>query len=547
MLKKAIRYILLKNTAMKTISLLTFLIQILGFNSICQINNTRVLDRNNVSCIIGDEGYLFNNSTNGTAAYEVPKNSGLNTIYHASFWFAAKNSNGILHLSGSAPQGYLIENDLHSGPISSNSSYNSQNYINQYIESIWQVTRQEILNHISSYSSVGYTVPSSISTWPGNGNTILGVAADLAPYIDLNNNGIYDPANGDYPDIRGDEAVYVIMNDKSYSPDQNALGIEVHLMAYQYTSGNYLNNTTFLNLQVYNRSNTNYNNFRQSLYLDFDIGNYSDDYIGCFPEKHIVFGYNGDDNDESDGGQQGYGSNPPCQGAAILSHDLFSAGYFTGSSQYPYGDYALTDDAMWNLMNAHWTDGTYWLHGGQGYAGSAGVSNNISNFLFDGNPNDPDGWHEANVNNPAGDRRSIMTIAESSFPAGSKICSDYAFIYDRTSTRLQNVQNVINIAGSLRTLYNSPSFFPCQSASFSDINENELPDLLIYPNPFHDFITIINAVGVKFLIYDGNGKMLKTVVSTSEKEIVDLSDLSSGIYIIHSEDPTQFKPMRIIK
>jgi hypothetical protein len=61
---------------------------------------------------------------------------------------------------------------------------------------------------------------------------------------------LYNPADGDYPEIRGDEAVYAIMNDKSRDTMGFGMGIEIHLMVYQYLDGTFLDNTTFLNYRV---------------------------------------------------------------------------------------------------------------------------------------------------------------------------------------------------------------------------------------------------------------------------------------------------------
>jgi hypothetical protein len=36
----------------------------------------------------------------------------------------------------------------------------------------------------------------------------------LLPFADVNNNGIYDPSYGDYPNVLGDEALYLMYNDK---------------------------------------------------------------------------------------------------------------------------------------------------------------------------------------------------------------------------------------------------------------------------------------------------------------------------------------------
>jgi len=505
----------------------------ISISSFSQIENTKILDNNNASAIIGDEGAFFNQSSAGVAGYEIPIGSGLSTIYLGSFWLGAEDINGVFHFSGVKYGTGSMSSQLHSGPISNQNLYTSLSYSNQYLESIWKVSAQEIEDHIDNYMNGGYVAPQSILDWPGNGDVSLGVVAQLAPYIDVNTDGIYDPYDGDYPDIRGDEAVYVIMNDGS-SSNPNKLGIELHAMFYQYSAGNYLNNTTFMNVKVFNRSTENYYNYKQTIFLDFDIGNYTDDYVGCNIPNNVGFGYNGDEIDEADGGHPGYGANPPCQGIVSLSHDMHSFGYFTGSGQQPYTDSQASDTVLWNFMNAQWGDSSSWLYGGLGYQGSFGVTNAPTNFLFSGNPNDPSAWHEGSNNNPAGDRRAIFTIAEDKLLSGTSNCSDYAFIYDRSGSRLTNVQNVINIAGSLRNLYNAQAEFPCNSEDLGFI-ENEMEETFkLFPNPTNGKITIemlANNTEGKVVISELSGRIILAQSINSQSMEISLNE-NPGIYMV---------------
>ena len=41
-------------------------------------------------------------------------------------------------------------------------------------------------------------------------------------------------------------------------------------------------------------------------------GNYQDDYVGCDVSRGLGYAYNGDALDETNGGAQGYGENPPA-------------------------------------------------------------------------------------------------------------------------------------------------------------------------------------------------------------------------------------------
>lgn len=539
-----------KSGTMKYLLLLSIVLSVSG---ICQaqIINTSTLDNNNASALISDEGIFFNNQNLSVAGYEIPSGSGKTSIFAMSHWIGALDINGMLHLSANS----YGSNSFHSGPIADQNNYGTLPYTNQYTECIWNVSDAEIQNHIANYSTLGYVTPSGILNWPGNGDVSLGVASQLAPYIDVNNDWIYDPSDGDYPDIKGDQAVYVIMNDESFNPDGNQLGIELHIMFYQFSSGNYLNNTTFMQCRAYNRSTTSYYDYRQALYIDFDLGNYADDYIGCDTINNIAYVYNGDDIDESSGGNIGYGIDPPCQAVVSLSHEMSSFGYYTGSGTYPYTDPA-TDIQYWRHMNSQFSDGTQWVVGGTGYPGSFGSTSSPTNYLYPGNPNDPNSWSEQNTNalgnaNAPGDRRVTMTISEDEFPSGTYICSEYAFIYDKSFDRLTNVQNVINIAGALRTWYDAQDgAFACQSSPFNSLTE-AIPsvEFTINPNPSTGSITVSlpsTEDEVTIEIHDLSGRVVYKDVFHNTNEIqIKLSE-SSGVYLIKTKINSNSSMKRLI-
>jgi choice-of-anchor B domain-containing protein len=85
-------------------------------------------------------------------------------------------------------------------------------------------------------------------------------------------------------------------------------------------------------------------------------------------------------------------------------------------------------------------------------------------------------------------------------------------------------------------------FFFVENQSFLTINENELKEVMIYPNPSNDFIKIessnkINAVE----IIDLNGKIIKTEEVISVNPIIKIDFLEKGIYyfkIFESEKTT---------
>jgi hypothetical protein len=485
-----------------------------------QIPNFITLDHNNVSCILTDEGGFFTDVSTTNAGYEVPKGDGVSSIFAGSFLVGAQDPIGQIYFSGRKYSLGGSESSFHSGPIADPIYYSTSTYAQVYQNALWKVSKAEIETHQVQFQNTGYQMPNSILKWPGNGITAMGVAAQLAPYIDLNQNGIYEPQLGEYPDIRGDEAVYIIMNDESYLPDGNQMRIELHAMFFQFSTGNYLNNTTFMNVKVFNRSNINYMNYHQGVYIDYDTGNYADDRLGCSPDRNMLFAYNGDDFDE---GATGYGPNPPCQALVSLSHPLKSGAAFTSGQ-----DSFTNDTSLWLLMNSQWVDSTPWVNP---------LNNLTTDFILPDNPNDPNGWSEEALGLTSGDRRGMITIYEPAFNPGMVICSDYAFIFSRVGSRLQNVQDVWNIATSVQELYNSSEQFVCQGNSGLGLPEIKSQDKRIrfFPNPASEMITIESEFQTPYIfaIYNSMGQLvLERNMQGLSNETISLEALSKGCYFI---------------
>lgn len=522
---------------MRTTTLLFFVLSIYNLNA--QNADTETIDGNNVSGIVADEGYFFNNFQNSTQGYEVPAGAGAGTIYAAGIWAGGLDINGQLHLT--APNGSVA--GWRSGPIADNISYGTVAYQNAYSTSIWKVTRQQVDDHIAQYQQGGYTPVAAISDWPGNGDVSMGVADQLAPYVDLNADGVYDPLDGDYPEFPGDQVVYVIQNDESYLPQPNNLGVELHLMFYQFNDNGYLSETTFLNVQAFNRSTTNYYDFKLSIYADFDIGNPTDDYFGSSVTNNMMYAYNGDSYDETIGGTIGYEDNPPCQGIMSLNHTLYAANRFNSFSFFPTAP-PTTNLEHWNFMNGLWADGSPMFYGGDGY--NAGVSTTSTKIIYPGE-SDPLGlatwgtivngdWGEYNSNggtpNFPSERQGLMSISPGDFPVATTICADFVFLFNDTDVDpLNNVQNVLNIADALQILYDSSSDFPC---GYLVANTPELDPLEfnVFPNPSSGSFSLQLSNGFDPVIVevrDVTGRLMYSKVTQDELTQIQL-DAPAGVY-----------------
>lgn len=126
-------------------------------------------------------------------------------------------------------------------------------------------------------------MPYSIASWPGNGDVVNGEPDQLAPYVDHNSNGIHGPTTGEYPLIRGDQAVNSVQHPIADLDGLHpALPMDIHVLHYVYSSADEdLWNTVFTNHRFINRSGSSFTNVRIRTFNDFDIGCSSDDFAGC--------------------------------------------------------------------------------------------------------------------------------------------------------------------------------------------------------------------------------------------------------------------------
>ena len=447
-----------------------FFFLIILSNSLFSQFDKKILDANEVSALFYSDGSLFQNKAAGTGNYIIPKESGLKSFFAAGIWIAGKDENDILRV---AALRYGNGRDFYPGTY----SYNDITYPwLDYEKEIWKVSKEQIACHISNYNNPYYQIPEDILTWPAHrDSSIGGFSENLAPFIDINNDGIYSPLTGEYPLIIGDEALYYIMNDYEGPHTETGglpLGIEVHVMAYQYKETNsFLDSTTFIKYNILNKGLHIFDSLRIAFWADTDIGNYADDYIGSDPSRNMIFAYNGDLNDQSDGGQQGYGIDPPAAGVLSLSHNMDYSGYFTSTTAYPYNDPGPAAE-YYNFMLGKWANGSDRLYGGLGYASSSGASTVLSDHCFPGmfDPDGtlstngidmsglfPNGWDETTNNNPTGDRRGYSVSNSFSFYPGDRKNIDYAILFGRSSngTVFSSVERLAQIADSCQEFYNS--------------------------------------------------------------------------------------------
>ncbi|MFY0673607.1 MAG: hypothetical protein JXQ87_09385 [Bacteroidia bacterium] len=282
------------------------------------------LDINNVRARIMNGGDMWWDLV-GTARYEIPKVTGegvsRHSLFAGSIWIGGLN-NGNIH---TAAQTYrqFGGNDLWAGPIDTlTTSVDDEDC--EYWDNIFQVSRDEIDDFIAEFELNGSVaeVPSNIADWPAHGRSEQHEARFMAPYINVGGGPGYDPSAGDYPDIKGDKALWYVYNDvgnlktETGSPE---IGLEFRTMAFGFATNDEINNMTFYETTIYNRGQKQLDSTYFGQWVDADLGWAFDDYVGCDIDRGLGICYNGDNFDE---GAFGYGTNPPSVGVDFFKGPL---------------------------------------------------------------------------------------------------------------------------------------------------------------------------------------------------------------------------------
>lgn len=279
------------------------------------------IDINNIDAVVSScGGGWFSDPHTRESSFKYPKGNYKSTMYAYSFWMGGLDGQDSLHLFAETfhDNGY----DTWPGPLSIIDASTDDQTVSKWNRT-FKITRQEVLEFLAGYQYPDYTIPQHILDWPAHGDTTKGQAWLLAPFIDVDGDGVYNPKHGDHPDFPGDMAQFVIFND-SYGEHAESggapFGVEAHVLVYAYDipEDTVMNNTLFFNYKVFNRSQNDYHDTYIGLWNDWDLGYGYDDYLGCDVTKNAVYCYNGYERD-GDGQLWTYDRDWPVQVLQILS------------------------------------------------------------------------------------------------------------------------------------------------------------------------------------------------------------------------------------
>lgn len=427
------------------------------------------LDINNVRTKILNGGDMWWDLN--TARYEIPKINDVNQVrkhsmFAGALWIGGRDKGGNLKLAAMTYR--QRGSDFWPGPLDKNTGTTNTARCLAY-DQIYQVTRDEIIEHYENWQDAantgGYNVDNeNIRNWPGNAKQ-PGDPENLAPYFDNNQNGTYDPINGDYPilwsDCRGvevpreqntpdnqpDKMLWFIYNDRGniHSETQGQpIGLELQTTAFAFATQDEINNMTFYTTRIINRSLEELDGTYFGQWVDPDLGNYQDDYVGCDVGLSLGFCYNGDDNDE---GILGYGLNPPSVGVDFFQGPIrdtvingIDSSIELGMSKFVYynnnfdpvnGNPRIAVD-YYNYLQGRWMNGDCIKRGADGRTGTQ-CANYM--FPFTSDPAFPgDDWNERQSGNAPADRRFLQSSGPFTLLPGAVNRVTVGVVWARTTT-----------------------------------------------------------------------------------------------------------------
>ena len=431
-------------------------------------NKSTYLQYNNVRAMIHTAGNLWQVPGQNLSQYEVPKNSGIMALFTSALWLGGTDVNGQLKL---AALRYRDGQDYWTGPLSVGPAEISPDQCLKY-DQHYETSKDKVAEFNSWYLAglqdqqngtnlqqqnfPNYQVPDFIKNWPAHGDVTLGQDYYLAPFFDRNDDGTYNPDEGDYPwydldlakdcktdrrvSLYGDNNLWWVLNDKGNIHTESGadpIGMEIHAQAFAFATNDDVNNMTFYNYELINRGTQTLYNTYFGIFIDAALGNPFDDYVGCDVNRGLGYVYNGDGVDEDNSGFYGYGANPPSVGVDFFEgpyqdddglDNAFGIGVNEALNGIGYGDGIVDNERFgmrrflyyvntggganpaqtdptaaadyYNFLRGRWKDGTPFYYGGNAHISDPTADPNTPcDFMFPGDT-DPLGWGTGGVPQP---------------------------------------------------------------------------------------------------------------------------------------------------
>jgi hypothetical protein len=389
-----------------------------------------------------------------------PGETAVSSIFAGGVWLGGFDPGGNLKIACQTYGNPNGNTDFWTGPLDLETGITDKPICDDW-DRFFEVYATEIDDHRALYrasveNGAEYTpdmIPKGVKGWPARRNPYFfeinefelpNTTQGLAGFFDRNGDETYDPLDGDFPviEIRGceedinypDQMIFWIYNDNGgiHGETQGrAIQMEIQVQAFAYGTSDEINDMTFQRYKLINRATENIDSTFFAMWVDADLGCYTDDYIGCDTSRSLAYTYNADGQDgdvgcSCPGGVATYCENIPIMGVdyfrgplrpifkdpemteldTLIEIGMSSFTYYNNGSvgTPPPGTTDPNIDVQYyNYLSGSWTDGSPFTFGDDAYQDGEPI-----NYAFTESPNDPDGWSMCTSGLPEFDRRTIQ-------------------------------------------------------------------------------------------------------------------------------------------
>ena len=354
------------------------------------------LDVNSISMVVKNTGSFAYDTQNGAAGLEFPKGSGKTAVFAGGLWMGAL-VNGIVRASVAE-----YSDDYKPGAIIGLGAGATPDDPAKPEYKIYKLLR--------SY-------PTTAERDAALADYNAGAVPHGAPVVTVQGDGTLD--------ILGDEMMWCVFNDLGKTGLHNIvssalpLGMEVQLTAFAFVDATSpADRTEFLRYRFVNKGANTLTDLRVGMWLDPDLGGFTDDLIGSDPTRGMGYVYNGP------GLDQQYGSAAPAVGIDMLSTPGGSIA--SALVAYPNGGGPSDSTQTYNALQGLLGDGSPIIDPTTGLP---------TKFQFNGDPVAGTGF----LDTTPSDKRMMLSAGAVTMTPGQALEATFAIVIGQGSNRLSSV------------------------------------------------------------------------------------------------------------
>ena len=390
---------------------------------------------------------FFGNQTFSGEGYLVPRGAGHSSIFAAGLWVGGRVG-GEVRTAGSRYDGF----QFWPGPLDAGAVLPDPAGCAAY-DRIWVASPADV----AAYEA-GATPAVDLREWP------VGLGA---PAVDAQGLPVPVATRGQRIDLPGGErpvfggggpTAFWVMNDVGNSHGANGsapLGVEVRVTASAPATGTLaLRQATVYRYTVVNRNALPIDSLHVGIFVDPDLGDFQDDFVGTDTTRGMAFAYNGVPTDLQ------YGI-PPALGVDLLG-GLWSSGYFESASVTSPTTDPNFPGQYYNRMKGLWNDGTPMYERGGGYGPQGGAP--VTRYVYNGDPVTAQRWSERNTGgdppaNFPNDRRLTLAAPATTLAPGESRTVDVAIVFAQGTDYLNSVTALRAASDRIQTAYDAGTLF----------------------------------------------------------------------------------------